>query len=82
MVCNRKENYIVHLVLGRLDDDIEKSYELSSSLKVARKEDKIKEEPYIKKESKRPLLKKVKQEPKVKVCLYNILSYSILLILL
>ena len=63
------------MVLRCLDDDIEKLYKLSAFLQVAQKRGKIKEEPYIKKEGKRLMLKKVKQEPKVKVSLYNILFY-------
>ena len=62
LVCDGKENYIVHLVLGREDNTM--SYELSGSTP-------IKEGPSIKKESKRPPSKKVKQEPKVKVSSYK-----------
>jgi hypothetical protein len=67
LVCEGKDNYIIHLVLGREDESLSKSYESSSSTK-------IKQEPQIKKESKRLLLKKIKQkpklkqEPKIKVC--------------
>jgi hypothetical protein len=63
LVCDNKKNYVVYLVLGREDDTISKSYEPSGSLP-------IKEESIIKKKSKRPLPKKVKQEPKIKVRLY------------
>ena len=62
LVCDGKENYIVHLVLGREDNTM--SYEPSGSTP-------LKEGPSIKKESKRPPSKKVKQEPKVKVSLYK-----------
>ena len=62
LVCDGKENYIVHLVLGREDNTM--SYELSGSTP-------LKEGPSIKKESKRPPSKKVKQELKVKVSLYR-----------
>jgi hypothetical protein len=62
LVCNGKENYIVHLVLRREDNTM--SYEPSGSTP-------LKEEPSIKKESKRPPFKKVKQELKVKVSLYK-----------
>jgi hypothetical protein len=59
LVCEEKDNYIIHLVLGREDERLSKSYKSSSSTK-------IKQEPQIKKESKRPLSKKIKQEPKLK----------------
>ena len=62
LVCDGKENYIVHLVLGREDNTM--SYEPSGSTP-------LKEGPSIKKESKRPPSKKVKQELKVKVSLYR-----------
>ena len=62
LVCDRKDNYIVHLVLSREDQSFERSYEPSSSMLPP----KVKQEPQVKKESKRPPFKKVKQEPKIK----------------
>ena len=62
LVCNSKENYIVHLVLGRKDNTM--LYKPSGSTP-------LKEGPSIKKESRRRPTKKVKQEPKVKVSSYK-----------
>ena len=62
LICDRKDNYIVHLVLGQEDQSLEELYEPSSSIPIS----KVKQEPQIKKKSKHPLFKKVKQEPKIK----------------
>jgi hypothetical protein len=62
LICDGKDNYIVHLVLAQEDQSLERSYEPSSSIPIP----KVKQEPQIKKENKRPLFKKVKQEPKIK----------------
>jgi hypothetical protein len=59
LVCEGKDNYIIHLVLGWEDENLSKLYELNGSTKV-------KQEPQVKKESKCPLSKKIKQEPKLK----------------
>ena len=77
LVCNGKENYIVHLVLIREDKTVARSYEVSSPLRIV-KEDKVKEEVSIKKESKGPILKKVKQEPRIKVSLYKHTIYYLI----
>jgi hypothetical protein len=62
LVCDGKENYIVHLVLGHEDNTM--LYEPSGSTP-------LKEGPSIKKESKCPPSKKVKQELKIKVSSYK-----------
>ena len=62
MICDRKDNYIVYLVLGQEDQSLGKLYKPSSLTPIS----KVKQEPQIKKESKRLLFKKVKQEPKIK----------------
>ena len=69
LICDGKENYIVHLVLAREDKTVAGSYEVSSPSRLIKKQDKAKDEASIKKESKGPVLKKVKQEPRIKVSL-------------
>jgi hypothetical protein len=62
LICNRKDNYIVYLVLEQEDQSLEKLYKLSSLILIS----KIKQELQIKKENKYLFFKKVKQESKIK----------------